>query len=177
MKNYLLLVPALYFLVSAFALAGEKSSDDFAKACAEAGHGATTRTVRGVDTQWLFLKSELEHLGTGAFWSKDWKKISKSGVDPIPVLLALNEKLSALGVKFIFVPIPAKASIYPDKFTNGVKMKAKVPADDAVIPIANFLEKMRDGGITVIDIEPDLRAKRASNGERSYCMTDSHPTP
>lgn len=177
MKNYLLLVPALHFLLPAFALGQEKSPDGFAKACAEASHGATTRTVRGVDRKWLFLKSELEHLGTGAFWTKDWKEVSKSGVDPVPVLLALNEKLSALGVKFIFVPVPAKASVYPEKFTDGVKMKAKVPADDAVTPMADFLEKMRSGGITVIDIEPDLRANRASGGERSYCMTDSHPTP
>ncbi|MCP4847758.1 MAG: hypothetical protein GY899_07425 [Verrucomicrobiaceae bacterium] len=177
MTNYRLLVPAVYFLVSVFASAEEKSPDAFARDCAAAGDVAATRTVRGVNKQWLFLKSELEHLGTGAFWTKDWKEVSKSGVDPVPVFLALNEKLSALGVKFIFVPIPAKASIYPEKFTDGIKMKAKVPADDAVTPISDFLERMRSGGIAVIDIESDLKANRASGGERSYCMTDSHPAP
>ena len=177
MKNYLLVVQALSFLVSALALAEEKSSDSFARTCAVAGHGAATRTIRGVDRQWLFLKPELEHLGTGAFWTKDWKEVSKSGVDPVPVLLALNEKLSALGVEFIFVPVPAKAAVYPEKFTDGVKMNAKAPTDDAVTPLAVFLEKISSGGITVIDIEPELRANRVSGGERSYCMTDSHPTP
>ena len=177
MKNYRLVVQALSLLTASFSLAGETPSDSFARACAAAGDGATTRTVRGVDSQWLFLKPELEHLGTGAFWTRDWKEVSKSGVDPVPVLLALNEKLSALGVKFIFVPIPAKAAVYPEKFTDGVKMKEKVPAEDAVTPLAVFLEQIRIGGITVIDIEPILRANRVSGGERSYCMTDSHPTP
>jgi len=177
MKDYLFIFPALYFLVAGFVVAEETGAGAFSRACAVAGDGAATRTVTGADRKWLFLKSELEHLGTGAFWTKDWKDVSKSGTDPVPVLLALNEKLSALGVKFIYVPVPAKAAIYPEKFTTGVNMKGKLPAEGAVTPVAPFLEKLSSGGIAVIDIEPVLRANRVSGGERSYCKTDSHPTP
>lgn len=177
MKNYLLIVPALYFPVAGFVSAEGTGAEAFSRACAVAGNDAATRTVTGADRQWLFLKSELEHLGTGTFWTKDWKTVSKSGTDPVPVLLALNEKLSALGVKFIYVPVPAKAAVYPEKFTTGVNMKGKLPAEGAVTTVAPFLEKLSSGGITVIDIEPVLRANRISGGERSYCKTDSHPTP
>ena len=177
MKKYMLIALILFCLAPSFAAAGESGPDSFAKACAVAGRKASTRTVTGADRQWLFLKSELEHLGTGAFWTRDWKEVSKSGTDPVPVLLALNEKLSALGVEFIFVPVPAKAVVYPDKLTAGVKMDGKFPADDAVAPLTGFLEQLRSGGVTVIDIEPDLKANRISGGARSYCMTDSHPAP
>ena len=177
MKKYLRIAQTLFCLAPAFAAAGESGPDSFAKACAAAGREAVTRTVPGDEAQWLFLKSELEHLGTGAFWTRDWKEVSKSGTDPVPILLALNKKLSALGVEFIFVPVPAKAVVYPDKLTAGVKMDGKFPADDAVTPLAGFLEQLRSGGLTVIDIEPELKANRISGGTRSYCMTDSHPTP
>ena len=67
MKNYLLIVPTLYFLVAGFVSKEGAGAEAFSSACAVAGNDAATRTVRGADRRWLFLKSELEHHGTGAF--------------------------------------------------------------------------------------------------------------
>ena len=173
MKYDLLTAKTLFFLLTSLAQSGESYQDSFASACAVAGREATTRTVIGDDKQWLFLKSELEHLGTGAFWTKDWKEVSESGTDPVPVLLALNEKLKALGVKFIYVPIPAKAAVYPEKFRDAFKANS----GNATVPLVPFLKRLSSGGVSVIDIEQELKENKHSGGARSYCMTDSHPTP
>ncbi|MCH2059818.1 MAG: hypothetical protein MK183_04255 [Verrucomicrobiales bacterium] len=177
MKHDLLIAKVTLLLSATFVPAEESVPDFFARACADAGRKASTRTVIGADKQWLFLKAELDHLGTGSFWTKEWKEVSKSGTDPVPVLLALNEKLKALGVKFIFVPVPAKAAIYPDKFSDSVKMDGKVPSGNSTLSLSPFFDQLRSGGMTVIDIEEELKANRSSRGIRSYCMTDSHPTP
>lgn len=142
----------------------------FAEACAVVAEKTDGRSVVGADKEWLFLKTELAHLGTGAFWEKDWAEISEAGADPVPMFVALNDKLKALGVEFIFAPVPAKAAIYPEKMIAGAK------AED-VVATAPFLKQLSDAGIKVIDIEPVLRAARADEAAPSYCMTDAHPAP
>ena len=137
----------------------------------ESEKGAEGRVIVGNDPDWLFLRSELSHVAKGRFWEKNWKDVSVAGEDPLPIFLALNEKLKSLGVQFVYVPVPPKVSIYPDKFTK------KISTKDEIIRAIPFLDKLRMGGIKVIDIEPLLMKERRSNGSQSYCMTDSHPSP
>ncbi len=167
MKNRIALTTiALSIALTSYAAAEES----FTEACASAADKASGRSVAGADGGWLFLKSEIAHLGTGAFWEKDWATISEAGTDPVPMFLALKAKLQAMGVDFIFVPVPAKAAIYPEKMIAGAK------AGDAVA-LAPFLKRLKDGGITVIDLEPELLAARSGEPSPSYCKTDAHPAP
>lgn len=167
MKNKIATIGAVLSVALASCAAGEES---FTKACKAAADQADGRSVAGADKEWLFLKSEIAHLGTGPFWEKDWATVSEAGADPVPMFLALNEKLQAIGVNFIFVPVPAKAAIYPEK------MIANAKAGDAVA-LAPFLKRLKDGGITVIDLEPELLAARSGETTPSYCKTDAHPAP
>ncbi|MDB4721576.1 hypothetical protein OAF65_07665 [Verrucomicrobiales bacterium] len=137
----------------------------------ESEKGADGRVIVGDDSNWLFLRSELSHVAKGRFWEKNWKDVSVSGEDPLPIFLSLNDKLKSLGVQFIYVPVPPKVCIYPDKFTK------KFSTKDKTVNAVPFLDKLRMGGIKVIDIEPLLMKERRSNGSQSYCMTDSHPSP
>ncbi|MDC0048629.1 hypothetical protein OAL09_04735 [Verrucomicrobia bacterium] len=137
----------------------------------ESEKGADGRVIVGDDSNWLFLRSELSHVAKGRFWEKNWKDVSVSGEDPLPIFLSLNDKLKSLGVQFIYVPVPPKVCIYPDKFTK------KISTKDKTVNAVPFLDKLRMGGIKVIDIEPLLMKERRSNGSQSYCMTDSHPSP
>ena len=137
----------------------------------ESEKGADGRVIVGDDSNWLFLRSELSHVAKGRFWEKNWKDVSVSGEDPLPIFLSLNDKLKSLGVQFIYVPVPPKVCIYPDKFTK------KISTKDKTVNAVPFLDKLRMGGIKVIDIEPLLMKERRTNGSQSYCMTDSHPSP
>lgn len=74
--------------------------------------------VQGKDG-WLFLKEELEHLGSKAFYGKDVLKSSKAAkpeyADPIPAIVDFNQQLKARGIQLVFAPIPPKALINSDK--------------------------------------------------------------
>ncbi|HIG82565.1 MAG TPA: hypothetical protein EYG40_11875 [Verrucomicrobia bacterium] len=162
------------YLISGFSFADELINQEvnlLQSIADESEKGADGRVIVGDDPDWLFLRSELSHVAKGRFWEKNWKDVSVAGEDPLPIFLSLNEKLKSLGVQFVYVPVPPKISIYPDKLTKRISPK------DKIINAGPFLDKLRMGGIKVIDIEPLLIKERRSNGSQSYCMTDSHPSP
>ena len=138
------------------------SKADFAKACAEMAAGGKL-SYPGADPEWLFLGQELKHLAEGAFW--------ESRSEASDFFLDLHSKLKGVGVELIFVPVPAKAAIYPGKLVEGANA-------DSVHATEPFLAKLADAGITVIDLEPELRAAAGGDaGIASYCRTDAHPSP
>ena len=165
---------AFVHLVSGFLFADElinQQVNQLHSIVTESEKGTNDRVIVGDDPNWLFLRSELSHVAKGRFWEKNWKDVSVSGEDPLPIFLSLNEMLKSIGVQFIYVPVPPKVCIYPDKFTK------KISPKDKIINASPFLDKLRMGGIKVIDIEPLLMKERWSNDSQSYCMTDSHPSP
>lgn len=146
------------------------SPEAFAEACAKlAARGE--RSVGGANAEWLFLAQELKHLATGAFWERDAAEVTASGEFPTRFFTDLNDKLDAIGVQLVVVPVPAKAAIYPDQLVEGASATS-------VVASAPFLKTLSEAGVAVIDIEPDLRAARdAAGAPLSYCKTDSHPSP
>ena len=144
---------------------------------AKAANQNGNRSLPGKDPEWLFLRNELIHVGKGEFWQKDWSKITVSGKDPLEIFTSFKRKLDSLGVEFIFVPIPAKFTIYPDKFSKSVAISDGLPASNEFNQMKPYLDKFREQGITVIDLEPVLKMRRKKEGSVSFCRTDSHPSP
>lgn len=121
---------------------------------------------------WLFLDSELRHLGIAKFWGKDSALVSHAQdanqADPLPAILDFKRQLDRLGIELIVVPVPAKASIYPDKLDARFKPGARL--DDAD---REFAELLRENGVTVIDLTDALIKARARSSDL-YCRQDSH---
>ncbi|CAN5198589.1 hypothetical protein BH23VER1_BH23VER1_35550 [soil metagenome] len=138
----------------------------FTEACESAASQATAANVAGADPDWLFLKSELAHLGIGAFAGEP------AATEAAKEIASYNQQLKDLGVRLVFVPVPAKAAIYPEKFLDGA-----TAAD--VAPNKPFLDKLAAEGVEVIDLEPVFRAARASGdgGRKVYCAQDAHWSP
>ena len=177
-----LIVLICYVLVTTLGAksAETKTAEEFAAHCKKLGSEqlANGKLSQPGDAEgWLFLQQELQHVGEGEFWSKEWAEVSKAGADPRPAIIAYDKALKAIGVDLILVPVPPKASIYPDKLTKSAKMDGTAPAADAVHPIASFYESLTAAGIAVIDLEPILRAERKKGAEKLYCEQDSHPSP
>lgn len=139
--------------------------------------GLESRTVLGYDENWLFLRNELIHVSKGKFWEKDWSDVAVSGKNPLDIFLSFKKKLDSLGVEFIFVPIPSKVNIYPEKFSGAVKMNGELPISNDQHQLKAFYDKFREVGINVIDIEPALKSRRITESFSSYCLSDSHPSP
>jgi hypothetical protein len=156
----------------------DKSKADGAlqSACAEIIEQNKESVIVGKDG-WGFLRSELRHLSVGPFWGGAAQKVSKaskaSKKDPLPAIVDYNNRLKALGIKLYFMPIPAKAAVYPDKLPGNIDWKPNSkkrldPAHEA------FYAKLRKQGVEVIDIMPLLLEARSKGDTQLYCRRDSH---
>ena len=162
---------ALAFCLSpSVGCADSDKSDAFTAAVAKAAAGAKSFSVPGASKGWFFLNSELRQSGLGKFWEQPWADVvSNPGKeDPIPYMVEFKDALAEKGVELLVVPIPMKASIYPDHFDGGFG-----PGDPyALRPL---YEKMRAEGLDVLDLEPILAALRATG--KLYCEQDAHYSP
>lgn len=148
---------------------GPQRAAAFAKAAG--GRVAEKPNVQGDDPAWFFLVRELKQMALGQFWKKPWAQVAENKADPVPSMVEFRDLLKAKGVELIIVPVPAKASIYPDKLDATF-----APVDPW--PLTPFMEQMKAKGLNVIDLEPVLRRHRETDpGEKLYCEQDAHFTP
>lgn len=148
-------------------------AQDFAKECEKLA-GVDALNIRGDDSGWFFMKRELKQLAAEKFWEKNWAAVAVNKTDPTPHLVTFNDLLKAKGVKLLMVPIPAKASIYPDKV-------AAEFAPGSALPLKAYYDELRKQGVEVLDLEPVLNTARAESGgegkDKLYCQQDSHFSP
>lgn len=128
-------------------------------------------SVQGSDKSWFFLRKELEHLSHGDLASADMATANKEGTDPVPVMAKYAEELKALGIELLVIPVPPKASIYPDKLS--ANLDAKSPPT-----MTGFFDKLKAAGVDVLDLEVVFKEERTKNPDKQlYCATDSHWSP
>ncbi len=143
---------------------------------AAAAEKAEAAAVAGRDG-WLFLTSELRHVSVGSWWGDVAAQVSRAPnpdhADPLPAIVDFHEKLAAEGVELIFLPVPPKALVYPEKASGVVSApEGEPPALDAAHQA--FYERLRAGGVNVLDLGPLMRQARALDDEPLGCRTDSH---
>jgi alginate O-acetyltransferase complex protein AlgJ len=101
--------------------------------------------------------------------------------NPVPAIVGFKKLLAKHGVDFLFVPVPTKEEIFPDK--TGV-----APGDASLVPFAGkvvnpfarkFLLDLADQGVETVDLLPAFLAERASSSgtnEPLYQAQDTHWT-
>jgi hypothetical protein len=119
----------------------------------------------------LFYRHSLEFAVGG-----DLEKQAK-GKNPLPVIVEFKKMVEASGVDFLFVPVPTKLDIFPDKLDP--KFNAWVGR--VVNPLARkFLLRLAEEGVEVLDLLPPLLAARAEGDsagqEPLYQRQDTHWT-
>lgn len=127
-------------------------------------------SVRGDDENWFFLTRELRHLATGKFWEKPWEEVAANKTDPVPSIVEFHEMLAERDIELLLVPVPAKASVYPEKLSR------EFQPGDAFSP-APFLERIREAGIRVLELESRFIALRQEGEKKLYCEQDAHFSP
>lgn len=158
----------LFFTGTSPVLAGTVQEQIVALATTEAENGV----VQGKDG-WLFLKDELEHLGSKAFYGPEVLEASKAAKpefgDPLPAIVDFNDQLKERGIELIFAPIPPKALIYTDKLPGDFSSEMALELEQ---PYKDFYTKLSEQGVHVLDLIPTFRAAREK--QQLYCKTDSH---
>ncbi len=140
---------------------------------AQAAEKANIGALGGVEN-WLFLTSELRFLVQGPFWGEAAQQVARSRkadtADPIPAIVDFQHQLQARGIDLLLVPVPPKASIYPEKIAPAVSL---TPAATAPY-LRAFLDELRGLGIHVVDLSEPFLQNRESNHGAVFCKTDSH---
>ena len=163
--------------VAASAL-GAIHADDFKAGLAAKVDAATAANSPVVAGQggWLFFAPELRHLSLGTFWGDAAKTVSKANpptaADPLPAILDFKDQLSKAGIDLLIVPVPAKASIYPELILPGATNSEAARLDAAD---AEFLGVLKQSGVNVIDLVPTFLTYRKDHPDQPlYTKEDTH---
>ncbi|MDJ0841183.1 MAG: hypothetical protein QNK37_32020 [Acidobacteriota bacterium] len=120
------------------------------------------RTVKGKD-DWLFFGPELKHLAADPWWEAS----TPEDQNPLIAIVDFKQQLDRLGVELLLMPVPTKASIYPEHLP-----------DSLTLPEENldrrFLKALQEAGIETMDLTALFQAEKARN---LYLKTDTHWSP
>jgi alginate O-acetyltransferase complex protein AlgJ len=101
----------------------------------------------------LFYKNSLEYVVGGDLEEQRKNK------NPLPVIVEFKRELESLGVDFLFVPVPTKVEVYPEKLgADGQHLEVVNPY------FRKFLLSLSKAGVEVVDLLPLFLAAKASPG-------------
>ncbi len=152
--------------------------DLFREMCAEkAAQAAAQKTTVVLGQEgWLFYAPELRSLSVRQFWGEAAKKVNRTPnpefADPLPAILDFKAQLDRAGITLIFVPIPAKATIYPDKVGDERRKVSETERTDEYH--LKFYDILRKQGVNVLDLTPIFLQNRFTDAGPLYCKQDTH---
>jgi hypothetical protein len=130
------------------------------------------RAIKGSDG-YLFFRQSLAYVLGGDLGQQPGDR------NPIPVIVEFQKLLAKRGVDFLFVPVPTKVEIFPEKTGQGpAQAKLARFAGKIVNPYQRkFVQDLSDRGVEVLDLLPTFLAERnARASEPLYQVQDTHWT-
>jgi len=141
-----------------------------------AGMPAGAKAFAGTDG-FLFFRQSVAYATAGDLGKQ------KHDRNPLPVIAAFRKLLAAHGVDLLFVPVPTKVEIYPDKAASSPKKDGGLErfAGQVANPFERkFLADLAAEGVETVDLLPAFLAARAerakAGGEPLYQKQDTHWT-
>ena len=145
--------------------------ESLAEKAAEAA--ARETTVVAGKAGWLFFAPELRAMSVGQFWGDAAQHVSRASssefADPLPAILDFKAQLDRAGIALIFVPIPAKATIYLEMISE--HGDTTVRTDEYHL---KFYDILRARGVNVLDLTPLFLKNRFTDAGPVYCKQDTH---
>jgi hypothetical protein len=162
----------LFLAVSVVSAAAQDFSGELAKIVQNLEK--TKAAAVAANDGWIFFGGELRLLAVGKFWGDDARKVSRAHkpelADPIPAILDFQQQLKARGIELLVVPVPPKASVYPDKIVAGYNAAANDPA----LMLHRFYQELAAAGVDVLDLTATFVQNRDHPKGPVFCKTDSH---
>jgi hypothetical protein len=128
------------------------------------------KALAGTDG-FLFFRNSLDYAVGGDL------EAQPAGKNPVPIIVEFQKMLAAHGVDFLFVPVPTKEEIFPDKVDPALHTEV----GKVVNPFERkLLADLAREGVETVDLLPPLLAARArgdKHGEEPlYQRQDTHWT-
>jgi alginate O-acetyltransferase complex protein AlgJ len=177
------MMAAAMMAAAAAAARAEDPAAGFRDLCAKKAAAGDSMTVAGADG-WLFLRSELRHIGAGPFWGPAAAAVSRATspdkADPLPAIVDFVGQMKGRGIEVLVMPVPCKAVVYPEKLVSPEKPggpgEPVDPADGRVDQVhRDFFAALAAKGVNVVDLAEVFAAEKA--GGELYCKTDTHWSP
>jgi hypothetical protein len=125
---------------------------------------------------WVFFGPELRHASVGRFLNTDATDVSgglrSAEAYPLTAIQGFKRQLDDLGIELLLVPVPPKATIYPEKISAALSIPIPVPRLDPAHQ--EFYDRLRAGGIDVLDLTDLFIGDRFHPEGPLYCRTDTH---
>jgi hypothetical protein len=125
--------------------------------------------IKGLPGQdgFLFYRASLDYAVGGDLERQPRKK------SPLAVIVEWKDFLAKQGVDFLFVPVPTKVEVYPDKLDPAnAALAGKI-----VNPFSRkLLLSLAEAGVEVVDLWPLFLARRAGDGPAIFQRQDTHWT-
>jgi len=129
------------------------------------------KAVMGEDG-WLFYKPAVQYLVEP--WPLD---LAGDQGNVISAVVSFRDQLAERGIHLLVVPVPNKASVYPDMLTRQARKKDE-PVNAGTIEV---MRRLREAEVEVVDLFALFEQARAtsSDGEAAkyYLAQDSHWSP
>lgn len=93
--------------------------------------------------------------------------------DPLAAVIDFHHQLADRGIQLLVVPVPGKASIYPERVSSRAD-PGKVAESSHTL---EFMSLLNNAGIPTIDLFETFHQDRSTNGEHLYLSQDTHWTP
>ncbi len=128
---------------------------------------------------WLFFAPELRSLAVGRFWGEAAAEASRAprndAKDPLPAILDFQRQLEERGIRLLFVPVPAKAAVYPGKIVDAAhEARGDGPPPRLDLAHGEFLRALEQEGVETIDLLALYREHWAEGADRLHCRQDTH---
>lgn len=127
---------------------------------------------------WLFFVGELRSLSVGPFWGEAAAKVSRTSrekfADPLPAILEFKKQCDDAGVELLLVPVPAKATIYPELVSDTIQVALNGRPPRVDVHLQAFYALLRENGVQVLDLTDALLDKRYDPAGNMYCKHDTH---
>lgn len=164
-----------FLLLAACAAAGADLAARFLAEMAKkaaAGQGSVIPGRQG----WLYFRPELRGMGAGRFWGESAARASRApaaDADPLPAILDFKAQLDRAGIALLYVPVPAKATVYPEHVSDLVKVAPSAPPPRLDPHHQEFYRLLESRGVPVLDLLPTFLAERGGEAPL-YCRQDTH---
>ena len=137
------------------------------------GLRGSTESVYPGRQGWWFYRPDIDYVTGPGFLTARGHADDDRTWDPVPALDELHRDLAARGIELIVAPVPAKPTIYPERFSSRlehVSMAIQNPS------YQRFLERLANAGIRHVDLGRVLMRSRDSPVPL-FLATDTHWSP
>ena len=125
---------------------------------------------------WLHLNAEIRHLGKEKFWGDAAPDLNS---DPFHAIVDLHNKLTDLGIDFIFAPVPPRAIVYPETVLEHVPLNEQGIPQRLDVTLQAFYSELREAGVNVVDVTDAFMTARQTDATDGpvCCPQDTHWSP